>query len=116
MSKGQRVAVIAAGLVAFGLGIIWFFYPEVEFLQFHFGMSEIDIYWRPVPVWLVLVGIGLCATVLLAIWWNTASRISSAVSAAHLGTVHRKRKRERISRQERLHTNLILNHSFPNLA
>ena len=73
MSKGQRVVMIAAGLVAFTLGIIWFFYPEAELFQFHFDLPVIDIIWRPAPVWVfwLVMAVGLCATVLLlGVWWK----------------------------------------------
>jgi len=73
MSNGQRIAVMAAGLVAFGLGIICFFYPEAELLQFHFGLAEIEIYWRPATVGLLVAG--LCAIILLlAVWWKHRRR------------------------------------------
>ena len=69
MSKGQRVALTAAVLVAFGLGITWFIYPDELVLRFDFGLAEIEIYKRAAPIWLLVIG--LCATVvLLAYWWR----------------------------------------------
>ena len=72
MSNGQRIAAMSAGLVAFGLGIICFLYPEAELLQFHFGLTEIEIYWRPVTVGLLVAG--LCVIILLALWWKHRRR------------------------------------------
>jgi hypothetical protein len=65
MSK--RVALILAGLMAFG-GIIWFIIPD-ELLHFQIGSVDIEIYKRSAPMWLQVTG--LCTTVLLlVIWWK----------------------------------------------
>jgi hypothetical protein len=50
MSTAQRVTLIAAGLIALGLGIISFILPDE--LRFDFGLAEIEIYKRPAPLWL----------------------------------------------------------------
>jgi hypothetical protein len=73
MSTGQRIAVVAVCLVALGLGIILFFYPEGELLQFDIGLVDIDISWRRAPAWLMVTELGAIA-LLLAIWWKHRKR------------------------------------------
>jgi hypothetical protein len=63
MSKG--VALIMAGVVAFGLGIIWLI-PD-EGLNFQIGSVDMVIYKRSAPMWLQVTA--LCTTVLLLVLW-----------------------------------------------
>jgi hypothetical protein len=61
----RSVALILGGLIAFG-GIIWFIIPD-ELLHFQIGSADIEIYRRPAPVLLLVTG--LCAIIILLVFW-----------------------------------------------
>jgi hypothetical protein len=63
MSKAQRIVCIAVGLIVVSLWIILFIYPDKD-LNFQIGPADIGISWRPAPIWLLVIELGMAVFVL----------------------------------------------------